>query len=183
MTTLKLTTADDLFTMADDGYRYELVRGELIRMAPAGARHGELAQLLGWHLTGYVRAQRLGKTYAAETGFMLARDPDTVRAPDVSFVRADRLPQGPSPDGYLDFAPDLAVEVVSPSDRLRAVTQKAMDYLDAGVRAVWLIHPGHRTVTIYYSDRVAHTLSEADTLDGGDVVPGFRLPVAQIFSE
>lgn len=179
--TTKLMTVEELEQMPDDGYRYDLVRGELVRMSPAGRRHGRVAFTLGFLLAPHVNEQALGELYAAETGFILARDPDLVRAPDVSFVRADRLTGEMSDDGYLNLAPDLAVEVVSPTDRYRQVLEKVMDYLNAGTPLVWVIEPRRRLVTVYTPDQSARILTEQDELDGGDVLPGFRTPVAAIF--
>jgi Uma2 family endonuclease len=181
MATTKLLTAEDLAAMPDDGYRYDLVRGVLIRMAPAAGGAGRVTNTVAWHMTTHVRHHQLGVVYSAETGFVLARDPDLVRASDVAFVRAERLTSDLDEDKFVPFPPDLAVEVVSPSDRARDVHDKVMDYLDAGVRLVWLIHLRRRTVTVYTSDRTARILREGDELDGGDVLPGFRLAVADIF--
>ena len=180
MATTKPMTAEELFELEDDGYQYELVHGELIRMPPPGPRHGEVAGEVYWQLRNYLIQNPIGRVYM-EVGFLLSRDPDLVRAPDVSFVRADRLPPETERDRYYPFAPDLAVEVVSPSDRTSATLDKVMDYLDAGTPLVWVIHPGRRIVTVYYPDRTARVLGQGDELDGGDVLPGFRLPVAEIF--
>jgi Uma2 family endonuclease len=174
-------TAEQLAELPDDGRHYELVRGVLVAVAPAGGRQGENAGQIAGHLWLFAEPRGLGRIYIAETGFILARDPDIVRAPDVSFVRAERLPPLDRREGFLELAPDLAVEVVSPSDRARDVMDKVIEYLDAGVRLVWIVEPRRRIVTIWTPDRTARILTEADELDGGDVLPGFRLPVAQIF--
>ncbi len=181
MATTKLMTAEELAELPDDGHKYELVRGELVTMAPAGRRSGRLGLWIGRRLGGYVDERRLGETYGAGTGFLLERNPDLVLAPDAAFVRADRLAGMPE-DGYLPLAPDLAVEVISSSERAGHVSAKVIDYLDAGVRLVWLIDPRRRTVTIYTPDRTAHILRPPDVLNGGDVLPGFRLPFAELFA-
>lgn len=181
MATTRLITAEELEQMPGDGFRYDLVRGVLIRTAPAARRPARIEVRLGHYLYTFVDEHQSGEVYGAEAGFVLARDPDIVRAPDVSFVRAERLSPDLDEDRFLPFAPDLAVEIVPPSDRARDVHDKVMDYLDAGVPLVWVIHPSRRTVTVYTSGRTARLLREGDELDGGDVLPGFRLAVAEIF--
>ena len=175
------TTADELFAMPDDGFRYELVEGELIRMAPAGAEHGRVAVRITAPLFMYVEAHDLGEVFAAETGFKLRSEPDTVRAPDVAFVRKARIKEGGMTEGYWAGAPDLAVEVLSPSDRRPAVEKKARHWLSAGARMVWVVSSRQRTITVYRSLTDIVVLTEKDTLDGGDVVPGFRIAVVDVF--
>ena len=174
-------TAEELFKLPDDGMRRELVGGELREMAPAGARHGSVAATLAILLGQHVRVNRLGMVLAAETGFRLSRDPDTVRAPDVSFVARERVPAGGPPEGYWDLAPDLAVEVVSPNDTAADVQSKVQMWLEAGVRLVWVVYPGTRSVVAHKSLKEASTLTGPDTLTGSDVVPGFECPVAEFF--
>jgi len=144
-------TADELLRMPNDGARYELVRGEVTRMAPAGQRHGRIAMNIATSLNGSVRAQRLGVGYAAETGFLLATTPDTVRAPDVAFVSRERLARQAEVEGYWPGAPDLVVEVISPADRYADVEDKVFDWLDAGVRLVVVVNPRKQVVTLYRS--------------------------------
>lgn len=172
-------TADQLLSASGLG-RCELVRGELIAMPPAGEEHGDVAMNVGALLQVYVKQRRLGKVYAAETGFKIESDPDTVRAPDVAFVRADRL--GPRPSKkFFRGPPDLAVEVLSPDDRMGEMLAKIHQWLDSGCRAVWLVDPETRTVTVYRSQSQIVTLGISDTLTGEDVVPGFAMPVADVF--
>jgi Uma2 family endonuclease len=128
-----------------------------------------------------VRANELGRVFGAETGFRIARDPDTVRAPDLAFVSHSRLPAGRSPDGYLDLAPDLVVEIVSPSDRAQDVQEKMQDWMQAGSRLGWLFYPARQPVAVYRSATEVHLLGPDDELDGGDVLPGFRCPVRDFF--
>ncbi|MGQ9626393.1 MAG: Uma2 family endonuclease [Anaerolineae bacterium] len=176
----KLMTGEELLHLPDDGYRYELVKGELIKMAPPGAWHGVLAVRLGISLGQYVQESKLGEV-AVEAGYYLARDPDTVRGPDISFVSRERiLPEG-VPKGFWPFAPDLAVEIVSPSDTAEEVMTRVSDYLRAGTRLVWVVQPATKTVTEYRSFSQVRVLTEEDTLEGGEVLPGFACPVAEIF--
>jgi Uma2 family endonuclease len=174
-------TAEDLLRMPDDGFRYELVRGELRKMTPAGHQHGRIAINVTLPLAQHVRAHNLGTVYAAETGFRLAADPDTVRAPDVAFIRRDRVEAVDDVQGYWPGAPDLAVEVISPSDTYTEVEEKLFDWLDAGARLVIAVNPRQHTVTVYRSRADIVQLTEDDTLDGGDVVPGWSLPVREVF--
>lgn len=145
--THQITTADELFQASGLG-RCELVRGELFMMSPAGFEHGQIAGLLCLRLGQYVENRALGTVTGAETGFLISRSPDTVRAPDVAFIRAERLPSAPI-RGFFPGAPDLAVEVLSPNDVPREVAAKTREWLDAGCRAVWVIDPLARTVTVH----------------------------------
>jgi len=176
------TVAEDLYDLRD-GERVELIRGELRRTPLASFERGDTVMSIGAQIAAFVRQQQLGKTLAAETGFIIARNPDTLLAPDVAFVRSDRLPRSGSRRHFAELAPDLVVEVISPSDSVANVTTMVMLWLDAGVRAVWVAEPSEQTVTTYAPDGTARVLraSAGDVLDGGDVLPGFRLPLADIF--
>lgn len=178
-----LITAEMLFDMGDDAGHCELVAGEVTAMPPVGDDHGAVALDLSWYINTFVRRERLGVVYAAETGFILARNPDTVRAPDVAFVRAERVRPRGQRTGYVPFAPDLAVEVVSPNDRLAHGERTVQEYLAAGTRLVWVAHPAQQTVTVYAPDQAVRVLGVADELDGGGVLPGFRLAVARLFED
>lgn len=149
-------------------------------MTPAGFDHGSIVINVSFFLTGFVREHHLGRATGAETGFQISRDPDTVRAPDVAFVRADRVPSGPTP-GFFQGPPDLAVEVLSPSDPAGEVLDKVQQWLDAGCQAVWLIDPQRRTVAVYDAGQHQVLRSDTDELTGGDLLPGFRLLLADIF--
>jgi Uma2 family endonuclease len=173
-------TADDLIRLPDDGSRYELVRGELHKMPPAGFEHGSLAVRFTWRLAQFVEKHDLGIVTAAETGFLLSTDPDTVLAPDAAFVRKDRLPQEKTIKGYWPGAPDLAVEVVSPNDTHSEVEAKAMEWLKVGCRAVVTLNPRNRTVTVYRSLEDIVILSEESALDISDVVPDWTVPVREL---
>ena len=174
-------TAKELLEKPDDGFRYELVEGELRRMTPAGNVHGYIAANFLGPLQRHVRDGRLGRVYAAETGFRLSSDPDTVRAPDVAFVSRARLDETGDVSGYWPGAPDLAVEVVSPSDTHTEVTEKSLAWLGAGCRMVLAVDPSQRTVTVYRSREDIRILTGGEAIDGADVVPGFGLPVSNLF--
>ena len=178
-TTLQRSTASELFEMPDDGFRYELVRGELRKMSPSGGEHGAVV----FNLTGLLASpiKNMGQGFGAETGFKIASDPDTVRAADIAFVRRERIPQAGIPKNFWELAPDLVVEVLSPGDTYSEVEEKVEDWLNAGVRAVWVIDSKRRCVTGYRSMTDVTRLSEEDELDGGDVVPGFLCKVSEIF--
>ena len=178
---IQLITAEDLLTMPDDGSRYELVKGELRKMPPAGNIHGNRTMRLGWRLAQYVEMNDLGIVFAAETGFKLSSNPDTVRAPDIAFISKKRIAEVGAVEGFWPGAPDLAIEVVSPGDTYTEVGEKVEEYLRAGAHAVWVVDPRRRTITVYLSLSDITILSESDTLDGGNIIPGFRCKVAEIF--
>jgi Uma2 family endonuclease len=180
-TTSRQFTAEDLWRMPDDGHRYELVRGELRQMPPAGHVHGRVTVNFTTPLDQHVRAHDLGAVYAAETGFQLASNPDVVRAPDVAFVRRERVAAVGDVEGFWPGAPDLAVEVVSPSDGFAEVEEKVFDWLAAGARLVVVLNPRPQTATAYRSLQNIVVLTASDTLDCSDAVPGFAIAVREIF--
>ena len=171
----RLLTADELLRLPDDGFRHELVRGELRKMSPAGARHSRIAVRIAARLLAYVEQHRLGAVYGADGGFILSRNPDTVRAPDVSFVRAERVLDTA---GFMPGAPDLAVEVISPSDLYSEVDAKTLEYLRAGTRAVVIVEPEKRTVRVH---RASGSVLVEDVLSVDEVVPGWTLPLSELF--
>jgi Uma2 family endonuclease len=177
--TLSITTAEQLLEAGDIG-RCELVRGEVVMMSPAGSEHGGVIGNISAIVWNHVKSNRLGRTFGAETGFIIGRNPDTVRAPDVAFVRKERL-SGKLPRGFFPGAPDLAVEVVSPGDRASEMLAKAQEWLAAGCRLVWVADPKTRSVSVYRSLRDIIVLTVADVLSGDDVLPGFSVPVSEIF--
>lgn len=181
-TVLKLITADDLLQMPDDGFLYELVRGELRRMSPGSFRHGKIIINVTLSLGQHVREQRLGDVFAAETGFKLASDPDTVRAPDVAFVRRERIEAVGDVGGFWPGAPDLAVEVISPHDLYTEVEEKVIEFLNAGTGMMLVVNPRKHTVTVYRAMADISILTEDDTIEGEDVVPGWSLPVRDVFA-
>ncbi|MBI2073065.1 MAG: Uma2 family endonuclease [Gemmatimonadetes bacterium] len=173
-------TADELLHVNLPDKRTELVRGVLVVREKAGFRHGAVTMRLAKGIADHVDARGLGLVLAADTGFKLATDPDTVRAPDIAFIRRDRLPD-PEPLGYLDLAPDLAVEVLSPGDRPGEVLTKVGDWLDAGTRLVWVVDPARRHVRVYRADGSQSVVAEHDVLDGEDVLPGFACRLSAIW--
>ena len=177
----KLFTAEDLHCLSATGRRLELVKGKVYEMAPAGGRHGVAAMNAGTFLNVHVLRHGLGRVFAAETGFIIQHDPDTVRAPDAAFVSQDRLSADEIPDSYIDLIPDLVVEVVSPNDRRREVREKVEEWLNAGVRLVWVLYPTTRPAIIYRSLSDVSNLTADDYLDGEDVVPGFNCRVGDLF--
>lgn len=177
----KLMTADELLMLPDDGKRYELIEGVLNEMSPPGTAHGLTAMRAGAILFNFVHQRDLGEVFAAETGFILSTNPDTVRAPDAALVAAERLPTGDLPAGYLRLAPDLVVEVVSPSDTASELQSKVGTWLDAGCRLVWVVNPATRSITIYRSREDVRMLGERDVLDGNPVFDGFSAQVRNLF--
>jgi Uma2 family endonuclease len=171
-------TEADLRAMPDDGYKYELVDGEIRRMSPAGGRHGDAGAQLIALLVAFVKARRLGRVFTPDTGFRLPSG--NVRSPDVSFVATGRFENEKAPIDYIPLAPDLAVEVLSPGDRPRELLDKVGEYLEAGVRLAWVIDPESRTATRYRSLNDVGVFFADDDLDGEDVLPGFRCRLAEI---
>ena len=175
----RLLTAEDLYGLPDDDQDYELVEGRLVVSEPPGWRHGDIAALIAAALVPFVRAHGLGRV-VVESGYVLARRPDTVRGPDVSFVRADRLPAADVAHRFYEGPPDLAIEIVSPDDRAAEVARKVQGYLRAGTRAVWVVYPDTRSIVAHAPDGLARLHGPDDAIDGGDVLPGFRVPLAEL---
>ena len=174
-------TADELLTMPRGKVRYELIRGELSSMSPAGSEHGVVTMRLALLLGGHVIDRNLGLVFGAESGFFIERDPDTVRAPDIAYVRRERIPAGGIPEGYWSGPPDLAVEVVSPGDTVRAVDENVAGWLAAGTTMVWVVSPRWKTVTVHVRNAPIRICTVDETLDGGDILPDFRCDVRGIF--
>lgn len=175
-----LVTADELLRYPEDAFRYELVDGHVLRMSPVGYEHGRVVMLLGSRLERHVRPQRLG-VVLTEVGFTLSRDPDTVRAPDLAFIRAERL-EGLAPQGFVTGPPDLAVEVLSPEDPPAEIAHKVDEYLTCGTPLVLVIDPVARSVTVHrrLAPPVSHTNPD-DLVDLADVLSGFRCAVRDVF--
>lgn len=176
-----LLTAEEFAALPLDGMRYELVRGEIVTMPPTFGSHGKPAMRLGAYLTTFVLTRKLGETYAAETGFLIARNPDTVRAPDVAFIQASRLTPETDANVWIPVIPDLVAEVVSSGDRPTEIAEKVRMWLDAGVRLVWVAFPGMRTIEVHRPSQPLRTLRDGEALAGEDVVPGFAVAVSDVF--
>lgn len=177
----RLLTAEEFAALPRDNLRLELIRGEITAMPPAFGGHGKAAMRLGGILTGYVLAHQLGEVYAAETGFLIARNPDTVRAPDFAFIQASRVPPATEDNAWVRVMPDLVAEVVSSGDRATEIADKVRMWLDVGVRLIWVAYPARQLIEVYRPNQPVLALDVNDLLDGYDVVSGFSAPVAQIF--
>lgn len=175
-----LVTVEEFERFPEEQGRSELVRGRIVREPPAGFGHGDLASRIDYRLRRIVEERALGKVVTAETGFVLSEDPPTVRVPDVAFVTAERVPSERL-TGFAPFAPDLAVEIMSPSNTVSEIQEKVLEYLDAGTRLVWVVDPATDTITVWHSRGDIRLLGREDELQGGDVLPGFRLSVAEVF--
>ena len=172
-------TAEELMNLPDSPYRHELIKGELLTMPLPGAKHGAVLMKLSSPLHSYVEAHNLGLVFGAETGFILERNPDTVMGPDISFVSGASISQ--LPDGYLAVAPDLVVEVRSPSQSRPEMERKATRWLNYGVLEVWLVDCRRRTVDVRRSTGKNYQLREGEDLTGSDIVPGFKIALSKIF--
>jgi len=164
--------------LPDDGYKYELVDGEL-KVSPSGLEQEDIGITLANHLKNYVASRNLGRVYGSNAGYRLPNG--NVRAPAVSFIRQERLPEGKSPRGFADFPPDLAVEILAPGDKPKDLAEKIGEYLEWGVRLIWLVDPDAHTVTVYRSLTDVHTLGPDNELSGEDVFPGFKVLVGELF--
>lgn len=176
MTTTTLTTADELLRMPRDGWRYQLVEGELQKMSPSGAQHGRVAARIIARLLSFAEDHNLGAVYSSEAGFKIARNPDTVLAPDAAFVRAERVVDTIS---FFDGPPDVAFEVVSPNDSYGEVEDKTMRWLRGGARVVVIVEPRTRTVRVH---RTSGATNIAGVLTIEDLLPGWALPLSEIFA-
>ncbi len=177
----KLLTAEDLLCLYSEGVRGELIRGELCETVSVGVEHGQTVANLIIAIGSVVKPKRLGRLAGSDSGVLLERDPDTVREPDVLFISAERLPLDVRVTGYSELVPDLVVEVASPSDSRRSVHDKARMWHSYGAPLVWAAYPNTRSVDVHRADGSIVTLSEDDTLDGGEVLPGFSILVRDIF--
>ena len=176
-----LLTADDLLRLYSEGVRGELIRGELCETVSAGQDHGKYVMNVAIPVGYFVKAHQLGSVMGSDSGVQLEWNPDTVREPDFAFISAESEPLGTSVPGYSQTTPDLVVEIKSPSDSRRAFTDKLRMWLSHGVRVAWGVFPETRTVEIHVSGGATTVLTDADTLDGGEVLPGFTCAVSEIF--
>lgn len=176
-----LMTAEQLLDVDIRGKQVELVRGRLVVKEPPGYLHATVVARLAAELVHYVRAQNLGQVVAGDPGFTLARNPDTVRAPDLAFVQRARVPD-PLPVAFAEFAPDLAVEVLSPHDRPGETLSRVGDWLNAGTHLVWIVDPARRQARVYRQDGTQAVLSDTEELVGEDVIPGFACSIASVLT-
>ena len=177
----KLLTAEDLLELEGKGIKGELIRGIFCETVSTGIEHGEIAGNFIIGLGTHVKPRKLGRVFGSDSGIRLERGPDTVREPDVGYISAEKLPLGTRITGYSEVVPDLVVEIVSPSDTIREMYDRACMWLRHGVRLVWVAYPDTRTVDAFRQDGATITLFEDDTLDGDPVLPGFTLPVREVF--
>ena len=179
----KLLTADDLLRLHSQGVGGELIRGVLYETMPTGWRHGGVLMRLGAELTNFIRPRELGRLAGGDPGIWLERRPDTVRAADIAFISMSRMPPDVTTTGYTEIVPDMVVEIVSHNDTQREIVAKASMWLSFGVRLVWVVQPDTRTVDVYLPGQDRATTDENGTLEGMDVLPGFTLPVREIFED
>ncbi len=181
MVATRTITIEDFERMGSDADGFELVDGVLRERGIMGGRHGEFGSEIHGHLFVFNITAALGRLYSSDTGFIVDPESQAVLRPDVAFVRTDRLPPIEERIGYMPIGPDLVVEVVSPNDRFLEVAEKIERYRQAGVPLIWLVQPSPRAVIVYAAGQDPHTIGEDGELDGGDILPGFRLPVRDIF--
>lgn len=176
-------TADELWELPEKpGVRFELAEGELVEVPGAGGLHAQFVTTLLLLLHAFVVERKLGVVFGDGLGYVLSRNPDVVRIPDVSFIAGARIREGGVPEGYIPFAPDLAVEIVSPNDRAEDVHDKVREYQSAGAKLVWVLWPKRRSLTVHTADGRARDLGPDDALDGGEVLPGFSVRVVELFA-
>lgn len=182
-TAQRLVTAAELLHLPDpgDGVRFELVSGVLVRMSPSSVRSNAISIRIAHLMLGFVDDHDLGAVGGSEGGFRLKADPDTVRAPDVWFIRKDRIPAGGIPDDFWPGAPDLAAEVLSPTDRTADIWRRVGEYLEAGARLVWVLDPKTQSAVAFPADSLPVIIPADGVLDGGAVLPGFVLPLREVF--
>ena len=179
--TTELLTAEDLLRLNSQGVKGELIRGVLVETLSVGEEHGHIAGIFITYLNVHIRPQKIGRAGGTDVGVLIQRSPDIVREPDVYYVSAERLPLDIRVQGYLEVIPELVVEIVSPSDRQEAVNDKTTMWLSQGVLMVVEVYPAERAVMVHRPGVPALTLTGDVALDGGDVLPGFTLPLAEIF--
>ena len=177
----KLLTAEDLLRLSGQGVKGELIRGVLCETVSVGEEHGHIAGIFITYLNLHIRPQRLGRTGGTDVGVMVGRNPDTVREPDVYFISSERLPLELRVQGYLEVVPEIVVEIISPNDTQQSVNDKTTMWLAHGVSMAVEVYPAERAVMVHRSGVPAVTLTGDDALDGGDILPGFTLPLSEIF--
>ena len=177
----RLMTADEFHKLCQDGEPRELVRGKVVELMPANFEHGELALEIGTELKLWIRGRGVEDYAGVESGYVLEEDPDTVRGPDVSYVRAENLPPAEQRRRFVRQCPDLAVEVVSPSNTVGDRRDKTAEYFAAGTSMVWEVLPDRREIVVHTPDGIARTYGPGGVLEGFDLLPGFSCPVAKLF--
>jgi Uma2 family endonuclease len=182
MATTRLFTVEDIEQNPPDG-EWELIDGELVPVTPSGLESSSLGHRIGWIVGNFVYTHGLGMMTGADGGYVLFPDRDTIRVPDVGFIREERLPPKGQRSRFPRLAPDLAIEVLSPSDSTSEVIAKIEMYQEAGIPLIWIVDPQNTTVTVISTGQPTVVLKPADTLDGGAVLPGFSVPITQIFGE
>ncbi len=176
----KLLTAEEFWLLPEGEGKRELVRGEVVEWMPVGGVHSDVAMEIGMRLRQWAKADRRGFV-GGEAGYVLGRNPDVLRAADMGFVARERIPETGIPEKFWELAPDLAVEVVSPSETAEEVWEKVNDYLAAGTPAVWVIYPKTQQVAVFAPDGSSHTLNKNDNLEDSKVLPGFSCKVSDLF--
>ncbi|MCX7966931.1 MAG: Uma2 family endonuclease [Armatimonadetes bacterium] len=176
--TKKVWTDEEILSLKSEG-KVEIVGGELKIMTPAGLEQEDVGAILVAHLVNYVIPKKLGRIYMSQAGFRMPNG--DLRAPDVSFVRTEKLPSGRSPKKFGHFPPDLAVEILAEDETPEDYAAKVQEYLDWGVTLVWVVDPNTHTVWVHRKGREPKQLTENDELDGEDVISGFRMPVRVLF--
>ena len=180
MATTKLMTAEELFELDDDGCRHELIKGVLTSMPPTGEPHSRKLTTLTMYLALFIRDHKVGYGYVGEPGFFITSDPDTVLAPDFAFVRKARADAILDQPGFIRLVPDFVVEILSPSETAVHINAKVSTYLSAGVELIWLVDPHERTVTVHQPGQPTLFLTAEDSIDGGDVLPGFEMSIGEL---
>jgi Uma2 family endonuclease len=180
--TKRKMTAEQFWQLCADGKPRELVHGEVVEKMPVNLDHGSLAQWIGTLLSNHqVQIRQYLGEVVSETGFVIRYpDADSVRAPDVAFIRKERIPK-PRPAAFVEIVPDLVVEVVSPSDSYAEILDKVDEFLQAGTTVVWVVDPRRRKVEVYRRNAPVQRLHESDVLTCEDVLPGFKLPLETLF--
>lgn len=177
----EIISAESLLALGEDA-AVEVVKGRLVEMGPAGAKHGEVAGNILGSLWAYVRGQKLGKVFSDQTTYVLEGTPDdirTMRVPDISFIAADNLPDE-TPTGYWFQPPDLVIEIVSPSEKAADIQAKLTDYFKAGTREAWVVYPEQAQLVVHWKDS-SKVLAGGDTLTSEELLPGFALKLSEVF--
>lgn len=182
MATTRTMTVEELLELEDDGRRYELIRGELLSMPPTGEAHGHVMGKLSHLIWRYLDENPIALLAVGDPGYVLGHDPDILLAPDLALTLVTRLHGESAERGYPARAPDVVIEILSPTDRIGPVNEKVSLYLEAGVRIIWLIDPDRKAITQYAPNQPARLLQSGDTLTAESVLPGFQLPVSDIFA-